>query len=88
MQGLRQGNKKGVQKELLFRYEVGMTRLELATSRPPDVCATYCATSRFRVQRYIGKAKYPNFKVGCSHFFYKCDSNLALWFVHNCFLMV
>ena len=25
---------------------VGMTRLELATSRPPDVCATNCATSR------------------------------------------
>ena len=23
-----------------------MTRLELATSRPPDVCATNCATSR------------------------------------------
>lgn len=33
---------------------VGMTRLELATSRPPDVCATNCATSRsvqIRVQR-------------------------------------
>ena len=26
--------------------KVGMTRLELATSRPPDVCATNCATSR------------------------------------------
>lgn len=29
-----------------FSVTVGMTRLELATSRPPDVCATNCATSR------------------------------------------
>lgn len=26
---------------------VGITRLELATSRPPDVCATNCAKSRY-----------------------------------------
>ena len=30
----------------LSPLQVGMTRLELATSRPPDVCATNCATSR------------------------------------------
>ena len=31
---------------------VGITGLEPATSRPPDVCATNCAKSRKRMQRY------------------------------------
>ena len=36
-----------------FRFAfVGITGLEPATSRPPDVCATNCAKSRKRVQRY------------------------------------
>ena len=46
--------------------KVGMTRLELATSRPPDVCATNCATSRslcLRVQRYDFFLLLPNFFV-------------------------
>ena len=32
---------------------VGITGLEPATSRPPDVCATNCAKSRLAVQNYI-----------------------------------
>ena len=36
----------------MTRLELGMTRLELATSRPPDVCATNCATSRSL--RFVG----------------------------------
>ena len=46
--------------------KVGMTRLELATSRPPDVCATNCATSRslrLWVQRYDFFLYLPNFFV-------------------------
>ena len=41
-------------KELSFRRlaeNVGMTRLELATTRPPDAYATNCATSRFRTAK-------------------------------------
>ncbi len=39
--------------KVLISYQcfVGMTRLELATSRPPDVCATNCATSRSLLKR-------------------------------------
>ena len=48
---------------------VGITGLEPATSRPPDVCATNCAKSRtfavafllLRVQRYGVFTKLPNF---------------------------
>ncbi len=36
---------------------VGMTRLELATSRPPDVCATNCATSRYSLLILISECK-------------------------------
>ena len=50
---------------------VGITGLEPATSRPPDVCATNCAKSRtlasavllLRVQRYRLFVKYANFSV-------------------------
>lgn len=42
---------EGVDNQPLYFCSVGMTRLELATSRPPDVCATNCATSRIRMQR-------------------------------------
>ncbi len=38
--------------QLPFFLSVGITGLEPATSRPPDVCATNCAKSRKRVQRY------------------------------------
>ena len=56
-----------------FRFAfVGITGLEPATSRPPDVCATNCAKSRsyeclaltfrrMRVQRYALYFKYASF---------------------------
>ena|GEM_PF-2918450 len=47
--------KKGVDNQPLSLFSVGITGLEPATSRPPDVCATNCAKSRTlllkRVQR-------------------------------------
>ncbi len=37
-----------------FRFEfVGITGLEPATSRPPDVCATNCAKSRLAVAKVV-----------------------------------
>ena len=39
---------------------VGITGLEPATSRPPDVCATNCAKSRKRVQNYTIFLNWPN----------------------------
>ena len=36
---------------------VGMTRLELATSSPTDVCATNCATSRYSLLILISECK-------------------------------
>lgn len=44
---------------------VGMTRLELATSRPPDACATNCATSR----PYFASAKVYVFFIPTKFFF-------------------
>ena len=52
--------KKRLISQPLIQLTVGMTRLELATSRPPDACATNCATSRKRVQRYNVFLKPPN----------------------------
>ena len=52
-----------------------MTRLELATSRPPDVCATNCATSRSL--RFVG-AKVGHYFVICKFlctFVLKIDIN-------------
>ena len=42
---------------------VGITGLEPATSRPPDVCATNCAKSRSlfaiaKVRTFVGTSKY------------------------------
>lgn len=56
------------QKELIINsfcfHFVGITGLEPATSRPPDVCATNCAKSRTiavkRLQRYEVKLNNPN----------------------------
>ena len=47
---------------LLPLLQVGITGLEPATSRPPDVCATNCAKSRsvLRVQRYGDYFNSPN----------------------------
>ena len=43
---------KGVDNQPLIVKQVGITGLEPATSRPPDVCATNCAKSRcFVMQR-------------------------------------
>ena len=51
-----------------FRFAfVGITGLEPATSRPPDVCATNCAKSRFCGCK--GKAYFWNCKI-LSQFFY------------------
>lgn len=44
--GLMQKNKEDDQKIIGHPLYVGKTRLELATPRPPDACATNCATSR------------------------------------------
>ena len=55
---------RGLVIKLSAPSQVGMTRLELATSRPPDVCATNCATSRSfsfvgaKVRHYIQNSKF------------------------------
>jgi hypothetical protein len=57
--------------------DVGITGLEPATSRPPDVCATNCAKSRSlkRLQRYTLIFISPNicrlfFKIRPFHYLY------------------
>ena len=50
----------GLSLHLAF-FPVGITGLEPATSRPPDVCATNCAKSRFAVAKVMLFFKSPNF---------------------------
>ena len=54
------GKKDNISAVLLSFHQVGMTRLELATSRPPDVCATNCATSRYLL---LAERLFPPFAV-------------------------
>ena len=51
-----------------FRFAfVGITGLEPATSRPPDVCATNCAKSRFCDAKVSTLCEIPKF---CGSFFW------------------
>ena len=68
--GVREKKMKKQQKsEGIFRFSrrsVGITGLEPATSRPPDVCATNCAKSRFaaaKVRSFFETTKF------LAHFF-------------------
>ena len=63
---LRDINKKARESIDSLALRVGITGLEPATSRPPDVCATNCAKSRFaaaKVRSFFETTKF------LAHFF-------------------
>ena len=60
------GTKKGSQLRTFFVL-VGITGLEPATSRPPDVCATNCAKSRsYRCKDGANRMQKTCFLLRCS----------------------
>ena len=68
-------------KHFLFAF-VGITGLEPATSRPPDVCATNCAKSRFCVAKVY---TFDDNSKLLSEIFLKNSKNVLFPMLYPCF---